>query len=61
MSHLVHRNLRADPPLAASCQGIWLTGADGQRVMDGSGAAAVACLDHALVAPRILPPPRRSV
>lgn len=46
MSHLVHRNLRADPPLAASGQGIWLTGADGHRVMDGSGGAAVACLGH---------------
>ncbi len=46
MSHLVHRNLRAAPPLAVSGQGIWLTGADGNRVMDGSGGAAVACLGH---------------
>lgn len=46
MSHLVHRNLRAAPPLAVSGQGIWLTGADGHRVMDGSGGAAVACLGH---------------
>ena len=46
MSHLVHRNLRADPPVAVSGQGIWLTGADGHRVMDGSGGAAVACLGH---------------
>lgn len=46
MSHLVHRNLRAAPPIAVSGQGIWLTGADGHRVMDGSGGAAVACLGH---------------
>ena len=46
MSHLVHRNQRAAPPIAVSGEGIWLTGADGHRVMDGSGGAAVACLGH---------------
>ena len=46
MTHLVHRNLRLAAPAAVSGQGIWLTGADGHRVMDGSGGAAVACLGH---------------
>jgi len=46
MTHLVHRNLRVEAPAAVSGQGIWLTGADGHRVMDGSGGAAVACLGH---------------
>ena len=46
MTHLVHRNLRVVAPAAVSGQGIWLTGADGRRVMDGSGGAAVACLGH---------------
>ena len=46
MSHLVHRSLRADPPVAVSGQGIWLTEKNGHSVMDGSGGAAVACLGH---------------
>lgn len=46
MTHLVHRNLRVVAPAAISGQGIWLTGADGHRVIDGSGGAAVACLGH---------------
>jgi adenosylmethionine-8-amino-7-oxononanoate aminotransferase len=52
MSQLIHRNLRQAPPVAVSGQGIWLTGADGHRVMDGSGGAAVACLGHGH--PRVL-------
>ena len=46
MTHLIHRDLRRAAPAAMSGQGIWLTGADGHRVMDGSGGAAVACLGH---------------
>lgn len=46
MSHLVHRNLKADPPIAVSGQGIWLREASGHEVIDGSGGAAVACLGH---------------
>jgi adenosylmethionine-8-amino-7-oxononanoate aminotransferase len=46
MSHLVHRSLRADPPIAVSGQGIWLAEKNGHAVMDGSGGAAVACLGH---------------
>ncbi|MCU0889064.1 MAG: aspartate aminotransferase family protein [Rubritepida sp.] len=46
MSHLVHRSLRADPPIAIRGEGIWLHEANGHAVMDGSGGAAVACLGH---------------
>ncbi len=46
MSHLVHRSLRADPPVATRGEGIWLHDADGHTIIDGSGGAAVACLGH---------------
>ncbi|GGG34766.1 aspartate aminotransferase family protein [Caldovatus sediminis] len=47
MSHLVHRSLRSDPPIAVSGRGIYLYDAEGREVIDGSGGAAVACLGHA--------------
>ena len=43
MSHIVHRNLLKDPPIAVSGQGIWLRDSTGHDVIDGSGGAAVAC------------------
>ncbi len=46
MTHIVHRNLREAPPIAASGRGIWLRDASGHEVIDGSGGAAVACLGH---------------
>ena len=46
-SHLVHRSLRTDPPIAVRGEGIWLYDRDGHAVIDGSGGAAVACLGHA--------------
>ncbi len=46
MSHLLHRTLFADPPIATSGSGIYLRTADGHEVIDGSGGAAVACLGH---------------
>ena len=46
MSHIVHRTLRADPPIAARGKGIYLYDADGREIIDGSGGAAVACLGH---------------
>lgn len=52
MSRLIHRRLDTDPPIALRGQGIWLEAADGHRVMDGSGGAAVACLGHGH--PRVL-------
>ncbi len=45
-SHILHRNLRADPAIAVSGQGVMLRDATGREVMDGSGGAAVACLGH---------------
>jgi adenosylmethionine-8-amino-7-oxononanoate aminotransferase len=47
MSHLVHRSLHSDPPIAVSGRGIYLYDAEGREVIDGSGGAAVACLGHA--------------
>ena len=46
MSRLLHRTLLADPPLAIGGEGIYLHAADGRRIIDGSGGAAVACLGH---------------
>jgi adenosylmethionine-8-amino-7-oxononanoate aminotransferase len=46
MTHIVHRNLREPPPIAASGRGIRLRDASGHEVIDGSGGAAVACLGH---------------
>ena len=46
MSHLVHRSLHRNPPVAVSGRGITLTDADGREIIDGSGGAAVACLGH---------------
>ena len=46
MTHVLHRSLRIDPELAASGEGLMLTLADGRRVIDAAGGAAVACLGH---------------
>jgi adenosylmethionine-8-amino-7-oxononanoate aminotransferase len=47
MSRLIHRSLRgAPPPIATGGQGVWLETADGRRVLDASGGAAVSCLGH---------------
>lgn len=46
MSHIVHRSLRQDPPLALRGEGIYIYDAEGRQIIDGSGGAAVACLGH---------------
>lgn len=46
MSRIVHRSLRAEPPIAVRGEGIFLYDADGRAIIDGSGGAAVACLGH---------------
>ena len=46
MSRLLARTLFADPMLATGGDGIYLHCADGRRIIDGSGGAAVACLGH---------------
>jgi adenosylmethionine-8-amino-7-oxononanoate aminotransferase len=47
MSHLIHRSLRAVPPVAVAEQGIEIIDRDGRRYLDASGGAAVSCLGHA--------------
>jgi adenosylmethionine-8-amino-7-oxononanoate aminotransferase len=46
-SRIIHRSLRGDPPpIAVGGEGVWIHAADGRRVLDGSGGAAVSCLGH---------------
>jgi adenosylmethionine-8-amino-7-oxononanoate aminotransferase len=45
-SHIVHRSLRATPPVAVSGEGVHLIDAAGKRYLDASGGAAVSCLGH---------------
>ena len=45
MSRVLHR-AGATPPVAVGGDGVWLHLADGRRILDGSGGAAVACLGH---------------
>ncbi|WP_439551521.1 aspartate aminotransferase family protein [Falsiroseomonas sp.] len=51
-SRLLQRNLRVDPPLALTGQGMLIHDSNGRAVIDGSGGAAVACLGHGH--PRVL-------
>ena len=46
MSKIVHRSLRATPPVAVGGEGVWLIDAAGKRYLDASGGAAVSCLGH---------------
>ncbi len=46
MTHLMHRNLNAAPPLAASGHGIRIVDSAGREYLDASGGAAVSCLGH---------------
>jgi adenosylmethionine-8-amino-7-oxononanoate aminotransferase len=46
MTRVIHRSLRATPPLAAGGEGCWLIDAQGKRYLDASGGAAVSCLGH---------------
>ncbi len=46
MSRVLHRTLRSLPERAVGGEGVYLIAADGRRIMDGSGGAAVACLGH---------------
>jgi adenosylmethionine-8-amino-7-oxononanoate aminotransferase len=45
-THVVHRSLRATPPVAVGGEGVWLIDAQGKRYLDASGGAAVSCLGH---------------
>ena len=46
MSRFLHRTLFTDPVMAVRGEGIYLYTADGKKIIDGSGGAAVACLGH---------------
>jgi adenosylmethionine-8-amino-7-oxononanoate aminotransferase len=45
-SHLLHRQLRGNYPIAAAGAGCWITDAEGRKYLDASGGAAVSCLGH---------------
>ncbi|WP_291012570.1 aspartate aminotransferase family protein [Hydrogenophaga sp.] len=45
-THVFHRQLHHDLPVAVSGQGITLTDATGKTYLDASGGAAVSCLGH---------------
>ena len=46
MSHVFHRHLRQDYPVAVAGDGPYLIDREGKRYLDGSGGAAVSCLGH---------------
>ncbi len=46
MTHVFHRSLKTEPPIAVSGSGIMLTDAQGRTYIDASGGAAVSCLGH---------------
>jgi len=45
-SHILHRQLRGNYPIAVSAQGCWLTDSAGKKYLDASGGAAVSCVGH---------------
>ncbi|HAT32480.1 MAG TPA: aspartate aminotransferase family protein [Janthinobacterium sp.] len=46
MSHLLHRQIHHDYPVASGGNGVHLIDAAGRRYIDASGGAAVSCLGH---------------
>ena len=46
MSHVLHRHLKAEYPMAVLGDGIFIEDAAGKRYLDASGGAAVSCLGH---------------
>ena len=46
MTHLLHRQIHHQYPVAIGGQGVYLTDVDGKRYIDASGGAAVSCLGH---------------
>lgn len=45
-SHILHRQLRGNYPIAVSAEGCWITDSAGKKYLDASGGAAVSCLGH---------------
>ncbi len=46
MSRILHRSLSEAPHLAVGGSGMFIHMADGRKILDGSGGAAVSCLGH---------------
>jgi adenosylmethionine-8-amino-7-oxononanoate aminotransferase len=46
MTHLLHRQIHGELPVAVAGEGVELIDADGKRYIDASGGAAVSCLGH---------------
>ena len=46
MSHVLHRNLNQDYPIAAKGDGPYIVDREGRRYLDASGGAGVSCLGH---------------
>ena len=46
MTHILHRNLRAELPVAVSGHGVFIRDSDGKDYVDATGGAAVSCLGH---------------
>ncbi|WP_027015916.1 aspartate aminotransferase family protein [Comamonas composti] len=46
MSHVFHRHLHQQPPVAASARGVEIRDVHGRRYLDASGGAAVSSLGH---------------
>ena len=45
-THVFHRHLQVDYPVAVAGEGPYLIDSTGKRYFDGSGGAAVSCLGH---------------
>ncbi|MEO5700521.1 MAG: aspartate aminotransferase family protein [Casimicrobiaceae bacterium] len=46
MTHILHRQMRGELPVAVTAQGITITDAQGKTYIDASSGAAVSCLGH---------------
>lgn len=46
MSHVLHRSLLQDYPVAVKGDGVYIIDADNKRYLDACGGAAVSCLGH---------------
>ena len=46
MSHVFGRNMFGDAPVAVRGEGVWITDAEGNRYLDGSGGAIVVGIGH---------------
>ena len=46
MTHVFHRQLSSEMPVAAKGDGVYIVDTEGKRYLDASGGAAVSCLGH---------------